>query len=342
MSNQFPARARVNPHFAEPDFINQYSQASGAFEALEGGKTRVKLSPGDQYVYIDGLKMRAQQISGQVASNLLPSASIIAEQYSTATYLMRSGAIYDRHDMEAAAQYAVGLPTAQDFAMEETIYQAMRSALLYGVNAANGEGLLNTPGAISMNLPPDSNGNTTLQMYDNGQMALFWLLQINNLQNGMYQSGFNIKDRIVIVSPQRVFNYLINAAIIDVVSFQRPGAGTATVGQAMTMVTDSQGNTIEYYFDDTLIGKGQGGSDMVIMTIPELETPRGTPYNTNQFGELTPQMKAINLMYSDLPAPMKIPTPVEYGALSIVQEIRITSGWCVRPQGLYLVSIPYN
>jgi hypothetical protein len=93
--------------------------------------------------------------------------------------------------------------------------------------------------------------------------------------------------------------------------------------------------------DDTLIGKGQGGADMVIITIPELENPRGTPYNTNKMGELNPSMKAINLMYSDLPAPMKIPTPVQDGAISIVQQMRLTSGWCLRPQGIALVSIPY-
>ena len=342
MANQFPARVRANPHFAEPDFINQYSQASGAFEALEGGKTRVKLSPGDLYVYINGLKMRNEIMAGQVASNLLPSASIIAEQYSTATYLMRSRAIYDRHDMEAAAQYAVSLPTAQDYAMEEAIYQGMRSGLLYGINPANGEGLLNTVGAVSINLPPDSEGNDTIPTYDNGELALYFLKQMTNLQIGMYQSGFGLNDRIVFVGPQEVILYMLNAAIVDVVSYQRPGAGTATVGQVIDGVAKSQGNTVEWYFDDTLIGKGDGGSDMVIMTIPELMTPRGTPYNTNQFGELSPQMKAINLMYSDLPAPMKIPTPVEDGALSIVQEIRVTSGWNVRPQGLYLMSLPMS
>ncbi len=341
MANQFPARARILPHFAEPDFIVQYSQASGAFEALEGGKTRVRLSPGDLYVYINGLKVRTEQVSGQSAGNLLPSASIIAEQYSTATYLIRSRAIYDRHDMEAAGNYAVSLPTAQDFAMEQGIYQQMRSGLLYGFNAANGEGLLNTTGAVAVNLPPDSSGNTTVPTYDNGEMALFLLNQMTNLQIGMYQSGFNLNDRIVIVSPQREFLYLANAAIIDVVSYQRPGAGTSTVGQAIAEVAGSQGNRVEWFFDDTLIGKGSGGNDAVIMTIPELVTPKGTPYNTNQFGELSPQLKAINLMYSDLPAPLKIPTPVEDGALSILQEIRVTAGWCVRPQGLYIISMPY-
>ncbi|MBW8066844.1 MAG: DUF2184 domain-containing protein [Ferrovum sp.] len=341
MANSFPARARILPHFSEPDLIIQYSQASGAFEALEGGKTRVRLSPGDLYVYVNGIKVRTQQVSGQSAANLLPSASIIAEQYSTATYMIQSRAIYDRHDMAAAGNYALSLPTAQDYALEQGIYQQMRSGLLYGFNAANGEGLLNTPGAIAVNLPPDSSGVTTFSGYDNGEMALFLLQQMTNLQIGMYQSGFNLTDRIVIVAPQRIFLTLANQAIIDVVSYQRPGAGTSTVGQAIAEVAGSQGNRVEWFFDDTLIGKGSGGGDMVIMTIPELVTPKGTPYNTNQFGEINPQLKAINLMYSDLPAPIKIPTPVEDGALSILQEIRVTAGWCVRPQGLYLISMPF-
>jgi hypothetical protein len=38
----------------------------------------------------------------------------------------------------------------------------MRTAELYGINPALGEGLVNTAGATTTNLPADSNGNDTI------------------------------------------------------------------------------------------------------------------------------------------------------------------------------------
>ncbi len=342
MANSFPAVSKVSPSFSEPDFLMQYTQASGAFRLLEGGTTRVKLPAGAQYVYINGVQYRTEVAGGQSGANFLPSASLLATYGSTAAYLLRTRAIYDHHDMEAAANFAVPLPQAQDYAMEEAIYQQMRTMLLYGFNPANGEGLLNTPQALAVNLPPDSSGNDTFVTYDNGELALFMLQMVASVKVAMYQTGFGIKDRVVITGPQRILEYMILANIVQVVAYQRPGAGTATTGQVVATVVTEQGDTLEWGMDDTLIGKGSGGADMVIISIPELENPRGTPFNTNRVGELNPSMKAINLMYSDLPAPMKIPTPVQDGAISIVQELRCTSGWCLRPQGLVLLSVTYS
>jgi hypothetical protein len=326
MANSFPAQSKVHPSFSEPDFVMQYTQASGFARVLEGGAFRVKLPAGAQYVYINGVSYRTEVTGGQSGSNFLPSASLLGTYGSTATYLLRTRAIYDHEDMEAAANYAVALPQAQDYALEEAIYQQARVMCIYGFNPANGEGLLNTPNATAVNLPPDSAGNTTFSTYDNGQLAQFFLQQIANVKIPMFQTGFGITDRVVILGPQRILEYMAAVNIVDVVSYQRPGAGTATQGQVIANVVTEQGDKLEWAMDDTLIGKGQGGADMVIITIPELENPRGTPYNTNKMGELNPSMKAINLMYSDLPAPMKIPTPVQDGAISIVQQMRLPSG----------------
>jgi hypothetical protein len=133
------------------------------------------------------------------------------------------------------------------------------------------------------------------------------------------------------------------AAVIDVVSFQRPGAGTDTVAEAVQKVLKEAGDTIEWYFDDTLIGMGPASSadDCVIVTIPEIEQPTVAGINTNAFADLMPHKKAVNAMYADMAAPMKIPTPIPDGAITEVQELRITSGWNLRPQGLMLISMPY-
>ncbi|PFW67428.1 DUF2184 domain-containing protein, partial [Bacillus sp. AFS075960] len=107
----------------------------------------------------------------------------------------------------------------------------------------------------------DSYGNTTVSTYDNGEMALWILAQIVALKTRMFQSGGNVRSKIRIISPQRVFLQLSYGSIVQVVQYQRPGAGTATVGQVVQNVVEEMGDEIEWYFDDTLIGKGAGGSD---------------------------------------------------------------------------------
>lgn len=341
MANYFPAQAKVSPSFTEPDLIVTYAQASGAFAALAGGKPRVKIGSDDLYVYVNALDLRTESQAAQIAGNFLPSASLVASYYSTPTYLIRARCLYNHHDMAAASHYSVSLPAAQDLAMRQGIFQQMRVGLIFGFNPANGEGLLNAAGATSVTLPPDSFNNTTVSTYDNGQMAQFILNQIVALKSGMYQSGGNIRNTIKVVGPQRVFLQLCYANIVQVTSYQRPGAGTATTGQVVANVALESGDTFEWFFDDTLIGKGSGGSDAVILTMPEIEQPDIPGINTNVFPHLRPSMKDVNVMYADMVAPVKIPTPIPDGGITEVQELRITSGWNLRPQGIYILNLPH-
>ena len=342
MANFFPAQVKSNPSFSEPDLIITQAQASGAFATLAEGAPRIKLGAGDLYVYINTLDIRTEQQAAQSSFNNVPSASLIADYISTQSYLLRSSAVYDHHDMEAASNYAIGLPDAQDLAMTQGIYNVMRNGLLYGFTPSNNEGLLNAQYATTVTLPPDHLGNTTVVSYDNGDMYQFVLQQIVNLKTSMFQSGGDIRNKLVILSPQRVFLQLQNANVIQVTSYQRPGAGTSTVGQAIKATVTSTGDEIEYYFDDTLMAKGAGGADVVILTLPEFVVPRLPGINTNIAGQIKPGMAAVNLMYADMPKPMKIPTPVPDGAIRIVQEIRVTSGWNVRGAGLYLLNMLFS
>ena len=342
MANIFPTWAKIAPSFTEPELILTYAQASGAFYALAGGKPRVKIGSEDMAVYVNTLDLRTEVVAGQSPSNLLPAASLAVDYYSTPTYLMRVRAIGDHHDLARAGMWNVALPAAQDLAMRQGIFQQMRNALLYGFNPTNGEGLLNTSGATKTTLPPDSYGNATTSTYDNGQMAQYFLNQIVTLKSRMYQSGGNIKNNIVVISPQRVFLQLSYANIVQVTSYQRPGAGTATTGEVIKVVAGESGDTFEWYFDDTLIAQGTSGYDAVLLTMPEIEQPTIPGIDTNVFAGLMPNMKAVNLMYADMPAPMKIPTPTPDGAIVELQEMRVTSGWCIRPQGITIVSMPYS
>lgn len=338
MANFFPAQARISPSFAEPEIILTYTQPSAAFSLLEGGKPRVKIGSEDLYVYINSLDLRTESQTAQAAGNFLPSSSLVGSYNQTTTYLIRTRSIWDHHDMAAAAQYAVSLPEAQNLASRQAIFQQERSMLLYGFQPANGEGLLNAANATSTTLPADNLGNTTLRTYDNGQMALFLLSEIIGLKAAMYQTGF--KSKIRVVSPQRIQLAMQMQMIVQITSYQRDGAGSATVAGTVEEILARTGDEIEWGADDTLIGKGAGGTDMVVLTIPEIITPTMEGINTGAFNLLQPNMKAVNLMYVDMAAPMRIPTPVPEG-ITEVQELRATSGWNVRGQGLTLISMPY-
>ena len=341
MAALFPAQAKVHPSYSEPELILTYAQASGFMNTMHGGAPRVRLGYDDLYVYINRLDVRTEALSSQFASNWLPSPSLEAGYEQAQTYLLRNRVVYDRHDIAAAGRYSVGLPQAYEYGMRQGIFQQLRSIYLYGYNASNGEGILNVSGATNVTLPADPLGHTTVSTYDNGAMMEFLLQQYVNLKTRMYQSGGAISNRVVILSPQRVFLQFQAASIVQVTSYQRPGGGTNTVAGTFQKVAEEAGDTIEWYYDDTLIGKGAGGADAVIMTIPEIEVPDMPGMNTNEFGKLNPSTKAVNVMYTDVAAPIKIDTPTPDGGITEVLEMRATPGWCWRPQGLTILSMPY-
>lgn len=338
MANYFPAQARISPSFAEPEIILTYTQPSGAFSLLQGGVPRVKIGAEDLYVYINSIDLRTESQTAQAAGNFLPSSTLVGSYNQTATYLIRTRSVWDHHDIAAAAHYAVSLPEAQNLASRQAIFSQQRTMLLYGFQPANGEGLLNAANATSTTLPADSYGNVTLRTYDNGDMALYLLSEIIGLKAAMYQTGFANKIRIV--SPQRIQLAMQMQMVVQITSYQRDGAGSATVSGTVEEILARTGDEIEWAADDTLIGKGSGGADMVILTIPEIVTPDIQGINTGIFNELQPNMKAVNLMYQDMAAPMRIPTPIPEG-ITEVQELRCSSGWNIRGQGLTLISMPY-
>jgi hypothetical protein len=177
--------------------------------------------------------------------------------------------------------------------------------------------------------------------YDAGELALFFLTQISNLLNRVYTTGKK-KLQLVFVGPQRILRTMQFADIVELVSYQRTGAGTATVGQEIAKVAEENDVDVLYGYDDTLIGQGAGGWDAVIMTLREVEEPHMQNPDTDVFAGLQPNMRAVNLMYADSAAPIKIPTPIPDGGITEVQELRTTSGWNIRPQAMSIISINYQ
>lgn len=340
MANIAPAFVTVNPSYIEPGLILPYAQASGAFELVAEGQPLARLSEGDLFVYMKQIQLRTQMAAGQSAYNSLPSISTAMSMISTPTYLLRVRGEYDHHDTAAMSRWGVPIEAAQRLGMRQGHFQLMRSALLDGFNPANGEGLLNTAGATATTLPADSNGNVTLLTYDNGELGVWLLSQIQQLMTRTMNLGQ--AQEVVVCGPQRILGTMELQNIVQLTQFQRVGAGSQTTAGMVTDVAQWSGIDISWVYDDTLIGKGAGGADAVIMTMPKVKKPSTRGVNTNEFAKLEPGIEACALMYCDMAAPREIPTPLPGGAIDVLSELRITSGWGVRPEAVTIMSIPYN
>jgi hypothetical protein len=216
----------------------------------------------------------------------------------------------------------------------------MRNGLLYGYNPANGEGLVNTTGATAINLPADSAGNTTVVTYDNGQMAFFLISQVSAIKSRTNQLGIGRK--FVFVGPQRTLGALEYQNIVQLTSYQRVGAGSTSTAGVVKDVLEMNDDEIIWAYDDTLIGKGAGGNDAILIVMPEVEQPAGAGVNTNEFAKLTPSLSACTLMLCDMAAPKEIPVPLAGGAIDVLAEMRTTSGWGVRPEAITIISAQYQ
>jgi hypothetical protein len=340
MANVSASWVQVNPSYIMPEVLLQYQQASGAFDTLGGMDPLVRLSDGDLYAYIKRFDIRTVTAAGQSAYNSLPSVSVTANMISTPTYLTRVRAEYDHHDTAAMSNWGVSIVDAQRLGMRQGIFQQARSALLYGFNPTTGEGLVNTAGAMTVNLPADMNNNDTVVTYDNGAMAIFLLTQISGIKTRTMQLG--IGQRIVVLGPQRVLGAFEYQNIVQLTQFQRSGAGSASTAGVVKDVLEWNDDEIDWVYDDTLIGQGAGGSDAVIITLPEVKKPNGGKVNTNEFAKLAPGLEACNLMLWDMAAPREISTPLAGGAIDVLSELRMTSGWNVRPEAIVIVSMIYQ
>lgn len=335
-----PAFITVNPSFTMPELLLPYTQASGAFDLLPRGEPEVRLGDGDLVAYINRIDVRTKMAGGQSAYNQLPSCSIALSQISTPTYLIRVRAEYDHHDTAAMSRRGVSIVEAQRLAMRQGTFQLMRSMLLYGMQPANGEGILNTNGATSTPLPADPSGNTTVVTYDNGAMAFFLLGQIQQIKTRTNQLGIGRK--FVVLGPQRVLG-LLEYNVVQLVQFQRPGSGTASTRGTTDHVLMDNGDELIWAYDDTLINQGLGGNtDAVIIAMPEVENPHEHHIDTNEFARLAPGLSACTLMLNDMMAPKEIPTPLPGGAIDVLSELRSTCGWGVRPEAITVCSMTFQ
>lgn len=340
MGNIAPAYVTLNPSYIMPELLLPYSQASGAFDLLGGGEPLTRLGEGDLVAYIRRADIRTKMAGSQSSYNELPSVGIAMSMISTASYLLRVRAEYDHHDTAAMSRWNVSIVEAQRLGMRQGHFQLLRNMLLYGMNPANGEGIVNTNGSTAIPLPADSNGNDTVVTYDNGQMALFILSQIQQIKSRTNQLGIGRK--FTILGPQRTLG-TFEYNVVQLVQFQRAGAGTTSTAGVVKNVAEDNKDEILWCYDDTLINQGMGGNtDLVLIVMPEVQKPQGGKINTNEFAKLAPGLEACTLQLNDMAAPKEIPVPIAGGAIDIVSELRSTSGWGVRPEAITGVSMQYQ
>jgi hypothetical protein len=338
---QAHAYVTLNPSFIEPEILLQYSQASGFVDTLADGQLRVRLAEDDLIVYMKQLNLRTKMAAGTASMNELPGVDIQATMFSAPTYLQKVRAEYDHHDVAAGGRWGFAVPEAYRLGGRQAHFQLARDANLFGFNPQNGEGLLNAPGATSVNLPADTNGNDTVVTYDNGQMAFFLAQQILNIKTRTYQLG--IGKKFTILGPQRTLG-LFEYNVVELVQYQRVGAGTQSTAGTLKEILMSNGDDLTWAYDDTLQGAGvNSDTDIVILAMPEVSKPDGDmPVNTSEFAKMAPGNNVCLTQYCDMAAPREIISPLAGGATDFVQEWRITSGWAPRYQALTIVSMTYQ
>lgn len=337
---QAHAYITLNPSFIEPEFLVQYSQASAFVDVMADGQPRVRLSEDDLLVYMKQLNLRTRMAASQAGAQELPSVDVQATMISAPTYLLQVRNEYNHHDTAAGSRWGFAVPEAYRLGGRQANFQLMRDAFLFGMNPQNGEGILNAPSSVAINLPPDTNGNSTVVTYDNGQMAFFLASQVLAIKTATVQLGLGRK--FVILGPQRTLG-LFEYNVVQLVQFQRPGAGTTSTAGTVKEILMANGDTLIWGYDDTLIGAGANGTDAIIVAMPEVEKPAGDrPVNTNVFASILPAAKVCITQYCDLAAPKEIVSPLAGGATDFLQEWRITSGWAPRYQALRIVSAQYQ
>ncbi len=337
---QASAYAIVSPSFMEPEILIQQTQASGFIDLLQGSQLRVRMAQDDLLVYMKQMNIRTKAAAGQTGSfQELPGVDIFMSMISTASYKLKTRAQYDHHDVAAGGNWGLPVPEAFRLGMRQANFQLCRDASLYGMHPEDGEGVINAPGVTAINLPPDSNGQDTVLGYDNGEMAFFLSQVILAIKTRTVQLGRGRK--FTILGPQRTLG-TFEYNVVQLTQFQRIGAGTDSTKGTLESIVQENGDEVTWAYDDTLIGKGAGGADAVIVSMPEVDVPSEDGINTNVFGAVTPNNSTCVTQYADMAAPREILTPLPGGATDVVTEWGITSGWVPRPQAVTVISMPYS
>ena len=329
----------THPHYMMPELIHQAGQQTGAFNLLPDGDIEVRLGESDLYAYAKTVGVRHRVKAGTSPSKMLPGVDVYTGLISTPSYLIQCQTNYNHHDLAAAGNWGIPLDEAYRLGARQGFGQALRDALLYGFNPANSEGIVNAPGATWVNLPADTGGNTTIRTYDQGQLAVWFLQQITNLVVRMYQLGLG--GDLEILASQQVLGAIGLYRVVQLTSYQREGAGSATIGQMIENLAKTHNINVSFHADDTLSTYASGGETIIICQ-PEIKVPSGSvSFATNDFQKLRPGQNKTLTMLADMAAPREIKAPLPDGGTNTIYEMRSTPGWVLRGEAITIINAPF-
>ena len=330
-----------HPHYMMPELIHQAGQQSGALNLLPDSNLEVRLSDGTLKAYAKTIGVRHRIKAGTSPSKLLPGVDIYTGLIEVPTYLIQSQTSFNHHDQAAAGQWGFSIDDAYRAGTHQGFSQAIRNALLFGFNPANAEGILNTAGAtLVQGLPADTSSNTTIRTYDAGQLAQWFLQQIGNLQTRMYQIGQG--GNIHILASQQLLTALGLFRVVQITSFQREGAGSATIAAMLENLARTFDITVSFSVDDVLSNYSASGYETILIVQPEIKAPSGSNgFQTNAFQGLKPGQNKTLTMLADMAAPREIKSPLPDGGTNTIYEQRITPGWVLRPEAITIINAAY-
>ncbi|MXV44329.1 DUF2184 domain-containing protein [Saccharibacter sp. 17.LH.SD] len=343
-----PTRMTVNPSYTDPRFLINYALRSGFMHLFPRQELDVRLTERDQAVYVPVLDLRTIAQAAQSGYNELPSVSLSLDYITTPTYEQKIRVVYSREDLNAAANWNMSLTDAYSNAMRQGHFQLLRDAALFGFNPQNGEGLLNSSsGTVRELLPADSNGKSTVDDYDAGQLfqSINRIItgQLNRCNllgiTGRYNDG-GPAVKVTCLAPQRVLGTLVSK-IVELTSYQRVGSGSASIVQAVIDVMKAANVEVIFAADDELRGRGTNGTDVMLFTIPELPNMAAQgKIDTNVFADEFGQANlSCNGLFADRSIPTEITGPVGAEATDVVTFMRSTSGWALRGEATTILSV---
>lgn len=338
-SYNFQAQQIIHPSTILPEVIVQQAQRSGFQSILGGESVQTRIKEGDKYIYFRGLQynLNGTAVTQGTTTNL-PSAEFTTSLDGTPVYLFRTGAVFDHHDERAANSNGIALPTALDLAAEQTFARQFENICLNGI--AGQGGVLDMITHITV--AADSDGNTTVSDYIPGELAINVLANnIAALASNMFMLGTPLRCSVLL--PQRILQKLQVNGVVALFSYQLVGGGTATAGQLTQQVCENVNIRVDFSVTDTLKGAGAGGKDIIVISIPEIETADAVgDYNTNALASLMPNQKMNNVQFCDRPKPTKIVSPAPQGKTDVLYELFATAGVALRPEASVALEMAYS
>lgn len=340
MSGISPNLQAYNNTYQSPNFLLTKVLRSGAFRLL--GEARPRAMPlATPQVMIRTLTNRGEAMVGENVTRNLPIGTLpVLGAFYIPTYSIASTVMYNSIDSLRSKENSYDLRSMLDDGMKQTFRLTERNLLIYGAKNAPNEGILNAVGAYAHTLDPDQFGVSNISNMDQGYLAT----ALSGLASDIVQKAMAVGEptRLVILAPQRIITVLTSRKVVQLTDYQRPGAGVAGAGEMAAALLANISVNFELAVDDSLIGKGKNGTDLIIIGVPEIPPDSGEINSTNAvYAGFPNKENGCIVQYTDSYMPIAKSAITFPGELQVVYSKNTTSGIVVRPELFSLISVAY-